>query len=70
MIDYAYRHTYCKTVMYVPHQRNKISYTKFLTRDNIRSFYSDYPVIVNIRNPKINKIYVKYFLNNPNVKEV
>lgn len=71
MIDYAYRHTYCKTVMYVPHQRNKISYAKFLTRNNIMSFYSkNSAVVVNIRNPKIMKIYKKYFADNPNVKEV
>ena len=71
MVDYVYRHTYCKTVMYVPHQRNKISYVKFLTRDNIRSFYSSYPaIVVNIRNTKINKIYTRYFLNNPSIKEV
>ena len=71
MIDYAYKHTMCKTLLYVPHQRDRISYASFLTRNNIISFYSKDPaIIVNIRNLKIMKIYKKYFADNSNVKEV
>ena len=71
VLDYVYKYTTCKHVQYVPHQKQRISYASFLTRNNIISFYSNSPVmVVNVRNPKLIKVYEKYFLNNKDIHEV
>ena len=70
-LDYVYKHTRCRVAYYMPHQRKRISYSNLLMRDNVMQFYNTEDAIkVNIRNPKIIKIYERYFVNNDNVKEV
>ena len=70
-LDYGYHHTQCMTLRYVPHQRFKISYARFLTRSNILEFYSNSPTInIDIRNYKLLRLHDKYFKSNPKVEEV
>lgn len=63
-LDYVYHYTSMKSVQFLPHQRDKVSYKRLLTKFNLLYYKnSTEPITVDIKNAKITTIYKHYFIN-------
>lgn len=62
-LDYVYHYTSMKAVMFLPHQRNRVSYKSLLTKNNLLCYRnSKEPITVDLKNHKITSIYKYYFI--------